>query len=116
MVSPSIQPITRAIQASGQSVWLDYIQRSLIDSGGLARMVRDGWITGVTSNPSIFEKAIAGSNDYDEAIRELARQPAMTPYEAFVAIAGDDIRAAADVLRPVYESSGKRDGARTLPM
>ncbi len=62
------------LRQQGQSVWLDYIRRGLITSGELERMVRDGWITGITSNPTIFEKAISGSTDYDEALRAIARR------------------------------------------
>ncbi|MCC6381358.1 MAG: bifunctional transaldolase/phosoglucose isomerase [Dehalococcoidia bacterium] len=94
----------------GQSVWLDYIRRSLLTSGQLARMVRDGWVRGMTSNPTIFEKAIAGSTDYDAQIARLRAEGPRDPYEAFLIIAGDDIRAAADVLRPVYDESEGRDG------
>src|SRR5439155_27385277 len=96
----------RQLLALGQSVWLDSISRQLLHPDGLERMVRDGWVTGVTSNPSIFEKAIAGSTDYDAQIATLARDRSVMRYDAFVALAAEDIRRAADVLRPVYERSG----------
>ncbi len=96
---------------AGQSVWLDYIRRGILKSGELDDMVnKKGWIRGETSNPTIFHKAIAESDDYDDAFRDLAKQPPQSPYEAYLKIAGDDIRAAADVLRPVYDSSAGADG------
>jgi len=91
-------------------VWLDYIRRSLITSGELERMVRDGWVSGMTSNPTIFQKAMSGSNDYDEALQSIARRGGLSPYEAFLELGGDDIRMAADVLRPVYEETQGADG------
>ncbi len=93
-----------------QSVWLDYIRRGLITSGELERMVRDGWITGITSNPTIFNKAIAGSSDYDDALREIAKRGEHSPYAAFLELGGEDIRLAADVLRPIYDETQARDG------
>jgi transaldolase/glucose-6-phosphate isomerase len=97
------------LRAAGQSVWLDFIRRGLIRSGELQRMVRAGWVQGVTSNPTIFQKAIAGSTDYDAAFKRLAEDK-LSPYEAFLEIGGEDIRMAADVLRPVYDETGGGDG------
>ncbi|MBI4330661.1 MAG: bifunctional transaldolase/phosoglucose isomerase [Chloroflexi bacterium] len=96
----------------GQSVWSDYLRRGMLTSGELQRLI-DGGITGVTSNPTIFEKAIAGSADYDEALLELvrARRTAMEIYET---LAIEDIRGAADLLRPVYQSTGGADGFASL--
>ncbi|MFN0148640.1 MAG: bifunctional transaldolase/phosoglucose isomerase [Dehalococcoidia bacterium] len=105
---------TQDLLTHGQSAWLDYIRRGLITSGELQRMVDDGWITGVTSNPTIFEKAIAGSADYDEALAALARRGGLTPYDAFVELAAEDIRAACDILRPVYDGSRAKDGYVSL--
>ena len=102
------------LQRQGQSVWFDYIRRGLITSGELEQMVRDGWITGITSNPTIFEKAISGSTDYDEALREIARGGECSAYDAFLQLAGEDIRLAADVLRPVYERTETADGYISL--
>jgi transaldolase len=92
----------------GQSIWLDYIRRSFILDGGLARVVNQG-VRGVTSNPSIFEKAIAGSDDYEAQLAELCGQdlPAMEVYEA---LALRDIQMAADTLRTVYEATDGLDG------
>lgn len=96
----------------GQSVWLDYIRRSLLDSGDLEGWIDRG-IRGVTSNPSIFEKAIAGSTDYDAALRELVDEGRSTP-QIYEALALDDIARAADLLRPVYERTGGLDGYVSL--
>ena len=82
----------------GQSVWLDYIRRAFVRSGDLERTVEDG-VRGVTSNPSIFEKAIVGSVDYDADLRRLAGAGAATG-EIYEALALEDIRSAADILRP----------------
>ncbi|MGC9520325.1 MAG: bifunctional transaldolase/phosoglucose isomerase [Anaerolineae bacterium] len=96
----------------GQSVWLDYIRRSLIVDGELARLVNAG-VRGVTSNPSIFEKAIAGSDDYDEQLQDLCSS-GRTPLEMYEALAVRDIQMAADMMRAVYEATGGRDGYVSL--
>ena len=98
-----------ALQQLGQSPWHDNIRRSQLTTGQLARMVRDGDITGLTSNPTIFENAIAGSDDYDAAIEGLARQ-GRSPFEIFDTLAIEDLQAAADVFQPVYERTGGVDG------
>ena len=112
MTSQDTNPLQR-LGALGQSVWLDFIRRDLIDSGGLARLVRDDGVRGVTSNPSIFEKAISGSRDYADLIAEGAQQgrSAKAIYEQ---LAIRDIRDAADVLRAVHAQSGARDGFVSL--
>ena len=96
----------------GQSIWLDYISRSLIASGELQKLVDQG-LRGVTSNPSIFEKAIAGSADYDEDLNRLVRD-GKSVAEIYEDLAMADIRSAADILRPVYEKSGGADGYVSL--
>ena len=96
----------------GQSVWIDYIRRSSTRGGELAALV-DAGVRGVTSNPAIFEKAIAGSDDYDEEIVALAAE-GMAPAAVFERLAIDDIREAADVLQPVYEHSDGADGFVSL--
>jgi transaldolase/glucose-6-phosphate isomerase len=97
----------------GQSVWLDQMRRSLLTSGELKRMVEEDGLSGVTSNPTIFEKAIAGSADYEDAVRDLAAQGASVDriYEELVV---SDIVAAADVLRPVYDKFDGLDGFVSL--
>ncbi len=94
---------------SGQSVWLDNIDRVLLTSGELKRLVDAGEIQGVTSNPTIFQNAIAGCAEYDDAIRTLAESgnDVMAIWEA---LSTDDIRAAAVILEPLYHSSRGRDG------
>src|SRR5437588_1383712 len=95
----AINPL-KELQQKGQSVWLDYIRRSLITSGELQRLIDEDGLRGVTSNPSIFEKAIAGSTDY----RDLLDDPASLNLDAkalYERIAVRDIQDAADILRPV---------------
>src|SRR5512132_48248 len=104
----------KALNALGQSIWLDYIRRSLITSGDLQLLIEKDELRGVTSNPAIFEKAIGGSTDYNDALKALqqdADHDAQTLYEQ-LAIA--DIQAAADVMRPVYETTRRRDGYVSL--
>ncbi len=97
----------------GQSVWLDYIRRDFVSGGALAKLIREDGLTGMTSNPAIFEKAIGGGNEYAPAIRALKDKEldAMRLYEA---LAIEDIRTAADLLRPVFEASEGRDGFVSL--
>jgi transaldolase / glucose-6-phosphate isomerase len=92
----------------GQSLWLDNIRRQLITSGELARL-RDEGVTGVTSNPTIFEKAVSGSTDYDEAMVRLVRA-GKKPEEMLWQLMVEDVSAAADVFRPVHERSKMHDG------
>jgi transaldolase len=101
----------RQLHDEGQSIWLDYIRRSLITSGGLKRLVTEDGLGGVTSNPTIFDKAITGSSDYDESLRSaLEANSAATATELFDRIATEDIQMATDVLRPVYDNTGGADG------
>ena len=105
----------RQLREQGQAAWLDYIQRSLIHDGGLRRLVQEDGLGGVTSNPSIFEKAIGGSNDYDSAIADqLDRNRRTTASELYESLAIEDIRMAADELRPVYDETGGGDGYVSL--
>ncbi|MGB5994273.1 MAG: transaldolase, partial [Candidatus Deferrimicrobiaceae bacterium] len=97
----------------GQSPWLDFIERGLVSSGGLLRLVSEDGITGVTSNPTIFEKAISAGREYDEQIRVLAGRGAGV-MEAYKEIVTEDIRNAADVLRPVHDTSTGADGYVSL--
>ena len=99
----------------GQAVWLDFIQRSLVEGGGLAQLVEEDGIRGVTSNPSIFKNAIAGTDEYDEQVDAvLRRNPKATAVEVYEELAVTDIQAAADVLRPVYDASNSSDGFVSL--
>jgi transaldolase len=102
-----------ALTAAGTSVWLDQIRRGMIESGELARMVREDSLRGVTSNPAIFEKAILGSPDYDEDI-EAAANEGLSAREVYRRLAVRDVQLAADVLRGVYDDSGGYDGYVSL--
>ena len=105
----------KQLAEQGQSIWLDYIRRNLIKSGELKRLVEEDGIRGVTSNPTIFDKAISGSTDYDDALRTLlAADPHAPVGNIYEPLAIEDIRAAADVLRPVYEKSQGEDGYVSL--
>lgn len=104
----------KALLGFGQSVWLDYIRRSLISTGELARLVKEDGLRGMTSNPAIFEKAIAGSTDYTQALDELAKRKDLDAKGIFEQLAIRDIQDATDVLRPVYEQSKRRDGYVSL--
>jgi transaldolase/glucose-6-phosphate isomerase len=97
------------LSGAGQSPWLDYISRDLITSGGLARMIAEDGIRGVTTNPTIFEKAISTGHAYDDQLRELAAAGA-TPLQAFTLMATDDVRAAAELLSGVYTDTDGEDG------
>jgi len=99
------------IAAAGQSIWLDYIDRHLIRSGELQRLIERDGICGVTSNPAIFEKAIRTDSEYASALR---RHEGVSPADTFEHLAIADIRAAAAILRPVYERSRWRDGYVSL--
>ena len=94
---------------AGTSVWLDYIRRSLMTSGELTRMIEEDAVVGMTSNPTIFEKAIGGSRDYDEALRDLVHA-GITDEEIMLSLIVEDIKLAADVLKPVYEQTKHKDG------
>jgi transaldolase/glucose-6-phosphate isomerase len=101
----------RELGTLGQSVWLDFISRALLESGDLGRLVADDGLSGVTSNPTIFQKAMAAGTEYDTQFRRLlALDPDRSTGALFEAAALDDIRAAAAVLRPVYDRSAGADG------
>jgi transaldolase len=93
----------------GQSVWFDTLSRELIQSGGLKRMMEEDAVTGVTSNPTIFQKALSEGDAYDDQLKELLATED-DPTQIFFALALDDIRAACDVLRPAFDASGGQDG------
>jgi transaldolase len=101
------------IKILGQSVWLDYIQRDILENGEVARMIEKDGLAGMTSNPSIFEKAIDEHDDYDEAISELARS-GISAKEIYEVLTIEDVQHAADLFRPVYDESNARDGFVSL--
>src|SRR5580704_8911519 len=98
----------------GQSMWLDYIRRDLLTGGKLKSMIEEDGLRGMTSNPSIFEKAIADSHLYDDMLQSLASRRDLTVTARYEQIAIRDIQDAADTLRPVYQSSNFRDGYVSL--
>jgi transaldolase len=98
-----------AVAARGQSVWFDTLSRDLVRSGGLKRMMEDDAVTGVTSNPSIFQKAMSQGDAYDDQLRA-ALERTDDPISVFFELALEDIRDACDVLKPVWESTSGADG------
>ncbi len=104
----------RVLQDYGQSIWLDYLRRCLITSGELQRLIDQDGIRGVTSNPAILQKAIAGSTDYDTALKAIEQdhdRSAISLYEQF---AIEDIQATADILQPIYQQTHRQDGYVSL--
>ncbi|MHB8586419.1 MAG: bifunctional transaldolase/phosoglucose isomerase [Thermoplasmatota archaeon] len=103
------------LRQTGQFVWLDYMRKGFLDSGEFARLVAFDGVSGVTANPSIFEKAIAGSSDYDDAVSAiLAEDPRVEPKDLYERLAVSDLQETADILRSVYEKSGRKDGYVSL--
>ncbi len=100
------------LAAFGQSIWLDSISRSMIESGELRKMIDDG-LRGMTSNPTIFDKAISSGHDYDEKIKELHSQGKST-FEIYDDLTVRDVQDAADLFKPVYEKTGGLDGYVSL--
>jgi transaldolase / glucose-6-phosphate isomerase len=104
----------KQLQTFGQSVWLDYLRRSLFTSGEFHRLIVEDGLRGATSNPSIFEKAIAGSTDYLNALQEIERRHDLEPMALYETLAIRDIRDAADLLHPEYEATNRADGYVSL--
>jgi transaldolase len=103
-------PRLERLHDAGVSIWLDTLSRQLLQSGEFGELVRDYAVTGATSNPTIFARAITGSDRYDHQLRSLAADGPPASRELFFAIALDDVRDAAAVLRPVHERTGGGDG------
>src|SRR5664279_3505939 len=101
------------LESFGQSIWLDFISRGILDSGDLLRLINEDGVTGVTSNPSIFEKAIADSSDYDDTIRSLALE-GKSSTEIYEELVVEDIQRTADLFRPLYDRLEGRDGFVSL--
>ena len=101
------------IQKFGQSIWLDFIDRKMIMSGKLKRLIEDDGIRGVTSNPKIFNDAIAEGEEYESDIRAMAEKHKSTA-EIYQALTVDDIRRTADLFRPLYDASDGRHGFVSL--
>ena len=103
------------LEQHGQSVWLDSIRRSMITSGELQRLIAEDGLRGLTSNPTIFEKAVSAGSDYDAQVREIVlRDPDISPTDLYGRVVITDIQMAADALRPVYEASSGLDGYVSL--
>lgn len=98
------------LHEAGVSIWLDTLSRELLSTGAFAELIREFSVTGATSNPTIFAKAITGSDLYDSQLREMADRGERDPRELFFALALDDVRSAARELRPTFDASGGRDG------
>lgn len=116
-MSTSAKPVEnhlKALIAFGQSVWLDYIRRSLISTGELARLIETDGLRGVTSNPAIFEKAITGSTDYTQALAELKKQGGMDAKTIYESLAVRDIQDATTAFQKVYQATNRRDGYVSL--
>jgi len=110
-----MNPLQRLWVEHQQAVWLDFIERDLLTGGGLARLVSQDGVRGVTSNPSIFQKAIESGDAYDTAVAELlSRRPEMETVDLYEALAIEDIRGAADILHAVWQDSGGEDGFVSL--
>lgn len=106
MANPLIE-----LQKIGQSIWLDYLRRGLIESGELKRMVDEDGLSGVTTNPTIFEKALSESSDYNSAIHHITQQdPHIEGAEVLEALIIEDIKNACDIFLPIYQKTGGRDG------
>ncbi|MCC6803989.1 MAG: transaldolase, partial [Anaerolineae bacterium] len=99
------------VQQLGQSIWLDFIRRQILENGELQRLIDEDGVVGVTSNPTIFQKAIGGSDDYDASIQHMLD---LDSYAIFESLAIDDIQHACDLFRPVYDRTGGRDGFVSL--
>src|SRR5256886_8739052 len=98
------------LSEEGTSVWQYHIRRSLMTSGELQRMIDEDAVVGMTSNPTIFEKAIGGSSDYDDALRSLIDGNKKSDEEIMLSLIVEDIQMAADVLKPVYDQTKHKDG------
>jgi transaldolase/glucose-6-phosphate isomerase len=104
----------KQLEMCGQSLWLDYLKRSLIGSGELLALIEGDGLKGVTTNPSIFEKAIGETDEYADALKQFQAQEDHGNFAIYEHLAIADIRAAADVLRPVYDQTQRRDGYISL--
>jgi len=109
------EPLSR-LRELGQSIWYDNIQRSLLESGRLRQLVDEYAVSGVTSNPSIFEQAISGSRDYDDGLRDALKRGITDAEELFWELAIRDIRDAAAALRAVYDATDGADGFVSLEL
>src|SRR4051812_31525043 len=101
----------QALHHAGVSIWLDTLSRDLLDSGAFATLIEDSSVTGATSNPTIFAKAITGSDRYDEQLHAAVAAGIEDPQELFFDLALADVRRAAELLQPAHEASDGRDAS-----
>jgi transaldolase len=109
MKEPTLKPI-RALTDRDVSIWLDTLSRDLIEDGGLAALIAGLGVSGATSNPTIFAKAMIGSDRYDDQLRQAVSSGVEDPHELFLALALEDVQRAAALVRPAHEASGGQDG------
>jgi transaldolase len=98
------------VQELGQSIWIDFLSRQMLHEGELASMMKEDAVTGVTSNPTIFQKAISQGNAYDEQIQELLSRGESDPKEIFLQLSAQDVAEACDLMRPVHDATDGLDG------
>lgn len=101
-----------ALHGVGQSIWLDFIDRTILQNGDLARMIREDALTGMTSNPTIFEKALAEGDEYDDQIK--SAPPGLTAWDLFELVETTDVRSACDIFAETYRSAGGGDGFTSI--
>ncbi|HEX8959574.1 MAG TPA: transaldolase family protein, partial [Solirubrobacterales bacterium] len=104
----------RNLRALGQSVWLDYLARRILDDGALQRLIDEDGLAGMTSNPSIFEKAIGETGDYDDRIAAALTAGVTQPMDLYERLAVDDIQDAAHIFRPTWDRLAGADGYVSL--
>jgi len=105
-----VNKTTQKLTDRGVSIWLDTLSRELVEDGGLSALISDFGVSGATTNPTIFAKAICGSDRYDDQITALLQDGVDDPRDLFLALAVEDVRRAAELLRPLYEASAGRQG------
>ena len=111
---PATENSLRRLLEFGQSLWLDDLRRSLFTSGEFSRLIAEDGLRGVTSNPSIFERAFAADDEYRTFLRDIERADQMDRARAYELLAIRDVRDAADLLRPVYDLTDRADGYASL--
>ncbi len=110
MPTPQTPSPLQRLHDAGQSIWLDFIDRTMLHNGDLQHRIRDEAVTGMTSNPTIFEKALAEGTAYDAQLAAIGSDPEGTPQALFEEIATEDVRSACDLFRPVYDATRSGDG------
>jgi transaldolase len=110
MANPTTTSRLQQLHDAGQSLWLDFIDRTILRNGDLARRIRDDALTGMTSNPTIFEKALAEGTAYDAQLTAAGAEPGITPQALFELLETDDVRAACDAFRSIYDATRGGDG------